>query len=410
MRAIVFILNLIVLSPLFSQHMGTYSQYVLTSEAFGKSREIKVFKTQAIDEMSHEALPVLYVFDAQFEPYWGMVTQMVNYLSNTGQVSPMIVVGIVTEHRPREFTPAPLDERTRADWEDTPIGDAALLSAHMRDDVIPFVEANYPVNPLRIAIGHSLGGTYVSNSVFSNEGLFHAVVSVSPNSVYDYNWMARQLTATLQSGNVPSAWHYAAVGTVGQMENFFKSGCTMADSIYQSMPQEQLIWTYKSNEGLNHMTSPIVAIQEGLIEFNKFWNLGEDLLMLHLADTTKSFVNHIQDHYKALSQWAGFDIDLSANEINTIGYFAAFEENWEAALGVIQWGLDTHPNDPNLHDSKGECLENLGQLEEALLYYTKAMEVLERVKDQYGVEDQEYFTEIFTLNADRVREALANGE
>jgi hypothetical protein len=320
---------------------------------------------------------------------------MVNYLSSSDKFPQVVVVGIATEHRPREFTPAPEDERTPEAWEGTPIGDAALLSAHMREEVIPFVEANYRVNPLRMAIGHSLGGTYVSNSVFGGEDLFKAVISVSPNAIYDYGWMPRKVSAMLQSDHVPNAWHYMAAGDVGTMENSFRKWAQKADSVYRTRPNERLIWHYKEYQGIDHMTSPIVAILDGLVAFNNYWSISDEDLQALMVDSTGSFEMQIQNHYKALSNWAGFDIALHADEINTFAYAAAYEDHWQAALGVIEWGISMHPDDPNLYDSKGEFLENLGQMEGSLACYNKALEVLEEVKQKYDEEEYTYIQKLF---------------
>jgi hypothetical protein len=51
MKAFLFVLICCVAVPLSAQHMGTYRSHKLDSKAFGKVREIKIFTTQAVEEM-----------------------------------------------------------------------------------------------------------------------------------------------------------------------------------------------------------------------------------------------------------------------------------------------------------------------------------------------------------------------
>lgn len=391
---------------LSAQHMGTYTNHTLYSDAFGTEREVKVFMTEAVQELAEDEFPVLYVFDGQFEPFWGMVTQTVNYLSSVEKFPQMIVVGISTEHRPREFTPKAEDPRTPKDWGDTPTGESALLTAHLADDVFPFIESQYRTLPLRMAIGHSLAGTFVTHSVLDNEGLFNAVISVSPNMAYDYQLLPKKLGRILESGEVPKAWHYMGAGTVGSMENAFRQGAEMADSLYRAHPHPNLVWQYKTYEGLNHMNTPIAIMLDGFAAFQAFWNIDDQAMDAMLADTSKTYLAHLQAHYRRLSDWAGYDIELRADEINELAYVAVFEERWTDALEVINWGIALHPTDANLYDSRGECLEHLGDLRGALSGYQKALEVLGASPGLYDEAQRAYYEEAFTENATRVRGLL----
>ncbi|MCA1752995.1 MAG: hypothetical protein LC670_14620 [Flavobacteriales bacterium] len=409
MKSILYIAACLLPVSAWAQSTGEGSHHTINSEVFGKEREIKLYISDAIAE-SDDAHPVLFVFDAQFEPYWDLVANTVNYLSAVDQFPHVIIVGICTEHRPKEFTPEPIDERTKKRWDDTPLGGASVLSEHIRSEVMPFLEERYNVFPLRMAIGHSLGGTYVSNSVFDKEGLFHAVISVSPNMAYDYGALPAKLADILEEGKMRRAWHFAGAGTVGDMENLFRRNALVADSIYRANPHPNLIWDFRVYEGLNHMNSPIHVISEGLAAFNEFWNISEEEAMAYLSDTSATYVSQLQAHYQKLNEWIGTEYPLSADMINTLGYTAAYSDDWNSALGVIEWGLSAHPDDPNLSDSKGECLENLGDMEGALASYTRALEVLESVKERYSAEDIEYYEEIFKLNKDRATAALKDAK
>jgi len=407
MKISVFFATLLLPVLSSAQAVGFSENRTFESQVFGKEREIKIHISDAVADSSNASYPILFVFDAQFDPYWKMVSETVSYLSAVNQFPHVITVGICTENRPREFTPQPEDGRTRKHWGDSELGGASLLTKHIRSEVLPLLESEFNVMPLSIGIGHSLGGTYVSNSVFENEELFQAVISISPNMVYDYGLLPQKLHRALVSGNVPRAWHFAGAGTVGDMEKMFLESGLKADSIYHADPHEALVWKFNEYPGLNHMNSPIHVISEGLAAFNQYWNITDEQVTAFLADTSMTYVDHLKGHYREMSDWVRFEIPLDSETINSLGYMAAYKDRWKEALPVFEWGIEAHPDDPNLYDSKGECLENLGDMEGALSNYAQAKRVLDRVRDRYTPEECEYYDEIFNINFERARAALS---
>jgi predicted alpha/beta superfamily hydrolase len=373
------------------------------SNSFDTLRTISIFLPLGYEDSRSDSFPLLVVFDAQFEPFFGMVTGVVDYLSAVQECPPFIIVGIHTQHRPREFTPAPLDARTVNDWGDVPIGDAAILEAHLKDEVYPSLRSKYRLQRLTLGLGHSLGGTFVTQSMMYQRNLFHAIVSISPNMAYDYKQLAHRLDTVLRSDHVPRAWHFMTAGDVGVMENSFRISAELADSIYRSNPHEHLVWEYRRYVGQNHMITPMQSISEGMLAFSRFWMIGDGQALALLSDSTRTYVEAIQNHFQEKSEWLGYPLVPDVDELNGLGYIAGFEENWKQALGVFEWAIALHPNDPNIHDSKGEALENLGDFEGALASYLKAIEMLESNKDAFDAEEYGYYFETFNSNADRVR-------
>lgn len=376
------------------------------SNSFDTLRTISIFLPLGYEDSMSDSFPLLVVFDAQFEPFFGMVTGMVDYLSAVQECPQFVVVGIHTQHRSREFTPAPLDARTAADWGDVPIGGAALLESHLRDEVYPMLRSKYRIQRLTLGLGHSLGGTFVTQSMMYHRNLFHAVVSISPNMVYDYKQLVHRLDTVLRSDLVPKAWHFMTAGDVGGMENSFRISAELADSIYRSNPHEHLVWEYRGYAGQNHMITPMQSISEGMIAFSRFWMIGDGQALAFLSDSTMTYVEAIQNHFQKKSEWLGYQILPGVDELNGLGYIAGFEEKWRQALGVFEWAITLHPNDPNIYDSRGEALENLGDARGALASYSKALEVLKTNKAAIDPEQFDYYSDAFHANADRVREAI----
>jgi hypothetical protein len=214
------------------------------------------------------------------------------------------------------------------------------------------------------------------------------------------------LQSALTSGNVPRTWYFMTAGTEGNMENRFRAGAERADSIYKANPDDRLIWQYARYDSLGHMHTPVRSLSEGFQAFAKFWFVNDEKALAFLADSSQSFLTSIQEHLAYQSEWLGKPISMGAEEINTLGYVACYEEAWAAALPVFEWGIALYPNDPNLYDSKAEAVENTGNLEAALSFYQKASEVLEGEKDSLDPETYTYYAEIFAEHAKKAQEKL----
>lgn len=147
---------------------GVLRLHQLEDSVFQIARMLRVFVPDAVDLQQAEDLPVLYLNDGQFlfeadtSFYSGLewrVDETVSVLIADGRLPPMIVVGIDNggrEGRANEYLP----------WPDIylspplPDPDGERYPEFLTDEVMPFVEARYPVSrgPAGVAVGGSSYG------------------------------------------------------------------------------------------------------------------------------------------------------------------------------------------------------------------------------------------------------------
>ena len=74
------------------QANGEPIKHIIESKAFGTEREVDVFLPAAyFGDDSTRSFVTAYVFDAQFEPYFTMVSSIMSYYATAGEGIPMIV-------------------------------------------------------------------------------------------------------------------------------------------------------------------------------------------------------------------------------------------------------------------------------------------------------------------------------
>jgi tetratricopeptide (TPR) repeat protein len=61
------------------------------------------------------------------------------------------------------------------------------------------------------------------------------------------------------------------------------------------------------------------------------------------------------------------------NQLNALGYQLIGQGNNELALSFFRLNVKNNPDDPNVHDSLGECLKTMGQNKEAIKEFKKSL-------------------------------------
>lgn len=383
-------------------YSGTSKTHKFESKAFEAEREVHVYLPSSYTENKTQKYPTIYLFDGQFDALFDMTSGTMDYMSQVGEFNEYIIVGIKTTYRAREFTPMYTDEKTKEGWGETEIGQANLLEDHLQNEVFPLIEKTYRTQPFRLAIGHSLGGTFVLNSLLSKPEFFQAVIAISPNLMYDNEQINKRFDTYFKTHDTLKKFVYVTAGTVGSMENNFRKASENLDHIIKYYNPKDLEYHFKVLEGENHSTTPIYTINRAFSEMAKIWTISEEKNEALIKDETIPFVDDLKSFYSKLSEFTEYDVLPSVDQINTFGYDCLHYEKNDEALGVFNWALSLYPNNANLYDSTAEAYLKSGNNEEARRYYQKALDVLEKTKDDYDVETYDYYKSIFIKNRDAI--------
>ena len=188
-----------------------------------------------------------------------MLAGYTHMLGYTGELAPMALVGIgygndnwgTGNFRGTDYT-APAQGHPEN-------GGAERFNEVLRDEIIPFIESQYPVDPSkRVLFGHSLGGQFVLFSALTDADRFWARIAVNPA-------LHRNLTYFLDQSATPTAspsYLYVASGSE-DAPVFRKPALEWME--YWSQ-QTSVPWVLKTDtlEGETHMSASPVAFRRGL--------------------------------------------------------------------------------------------------------------------------------------------------
>jgi predicted alpha/beta superfamily hydrolase len=124
-----------------------------------------------------EKFPVVYVLDPGNNLFATFGIE--NFYSNNLKIMPrMIIVGIVSKDREKDYLPSPSKECPTG-------GGADKFLKYMSSELVPFIDSTYPTTSERCIIGHSAGGLFAVYALENQPDLFDSFICIDPSLWYD---------------------------------------------------------------------------------------------------------------------------------------------------------------------------------------------------------------------------------
>src|SRR5688572_17348396 len=175
------------------------------SKILGEKRTIVIQTPSRMN--AFDKYPVLYLLDGEAQAT--LVNGQVQYLSESYKIIPnMIVVAIENTDRVRDLTPSHFnlgpdgkpDTNARAMGKNSGGGEKFLQ--FIKQELMTYIESNYPTTPYKILSGHSLGGLMAVYCLVNHPDYFNAYIAISPSLQWDREIMLKQAAERLSKQNI----------------------------------------------------------------------------------------------------------------------------------------------------------------------------------------------------------------
>lgn len=204
--------------------------------------------------------PVLYLLDggADWQDFMH-IAGLVHQGSLWGGNEPMIVVGVESKDRRREFTTPSSDPKEKTDFPTN--GGAEGFRRFLVDELRPQVDAAYRTNGVEGLIGESLAGYFVLDTALRHGADFDRYIVVSPSLWWDRQSLAKQAARLLSvSAQAPRAIWLAGADEGGAMQ----TGLDMVTAALKAHPNPRVTWTYTPYPEETHATVYHPAATRGI--------------------------------------------------------------------------------------------------------------------------------------------------
>lgn len=253
------------------------TEYHMASAALGDQRTILVSVPEGYDA-SRARYPVIYLLDGMQNIHQAAGTRDV--LVRSGDMPPVILVGLKSVHRSLDMTPSRMKGNAQS-------GGGAKLLAHLRDEVIPFVDRHYRTNSYRVLAGHSFGGLFCAYALTRAPRLFDAQIIMSPAFWWNHEEMTRAIGPFLRDHPKLHTSLYFGIGADdGQgMRQELKR---FVEAVKADKPDGVRVG-YREFDGEGHMSAPLRTFYRGVKFIFADLRLP-DAIIHHF--TTRAFLAH----------------------------------------------------------------------------------------------------------------------
>jgi len=230
-------------------HQPPHESFTLASQHLGEARRIKLYTPPGYSD-STASFPVLYMLDAGDAddlPHPHLLAT-VDEAVRSGEVRPVIVVGIENTERRRDMTGPTLVE---SDRKIAPrVGGSGPFRAFIREELMPEIRRRVRTNGKNAIIGESLAGLFVVETFFVEPGLFDTHIAVSPSLWWNDRALVRASEAWMKAhANVRGTLVLARAGD----DDIGESIATLGATLRTSAPRG-LTWSYEPRSDLRHAT------------------------------------------------------------------------------------------------------------------------------------------------------------
>ena len=334
------------------------NKYTIKSTILNEERPILISLPKDYDTSNAE-YPVLYLTDG-LQNIWH-VAGTIEVLTRTGSVPPMIVVGIESTNRMRDFTLTHSENNPGS-------GGGKKFLAFIEEELIPHIESNYRTNAYRLLEGHSLGGLFAVSSFLEKPDLFNSYIVMSPSLWWNGEELTKKAPTFFKTHTDLDNSLFFGIGTYesGAEYGMRKELKNFVEVLEKQQP-ENLKFERKEVEKEGHMSSVLLSNYYGLKFIFSDMTFPKNLYENYTDKKFTEHENHVMDKYgKSAKQSAESYVNLAATLMQ--------QERYSEAITVIERSVSAYSFDVGLMNFLATLHEKNGDVDSAIETYKKAIE------------------------------------
>ena len=316
------------------------------STVLNEDRVYRVSLPESYGWAKDRRYPVLFLLDGQ--THFLHVAGSVGYLAQQGDIPEMIVVGLDSTVRIRDFT--------QTDWPSVWVGGggAGNFKRFVSTELIPDVDKTYCTDKFRVLSGHSAGGQFALYCLTSDPSLFRAYFAISSSLDWDNNLPQRSLEQSYKATRELKAFLYVARSD--------DSGKPLADyerlvkTLKDNSPQG-FRWFERAYPDETHGSVALLAHIDALRQLYAGYRYHPDMAAKGLP--------FAEQHFRDVSKKVGWTFAVPEGVINELGYAALSQGKAQDAIALFKRNVEANPNSANAHDSLSDGYAKAGMWKEA---------------------------------------------
>ncbi|NAS31466.1 alpha/beta hydrolase [Flavobacteriaceae bacterium R38] len=352
--------------------------HIFKSEILNENRPIIISLPEGYSD-SDASYPVLYLTDG-LQNIWHTIGT-VEVLTRTGNIPPIIVVGIESVNRIRDFTITASENNSES-------GGGKKFLRFIEEELVPYINTNYRTNSFKALEGHSLGGLFTTATLIEKPDLFDAYIIMSPS----YWWNDQEIISKgkeffLANPTIEKALFFGVGTYESGMREFLKSFIDMIEE----MKPSKLRYEHREMEKEGHMSSPLLSNYYGLKFIFSDMKFSKEL---YANFDDKDFIDHEE---RVMTKYGESAKQSGENYVN-LAFLLIEKENFSGAITVLKRSIEAYPFDVNLVNLLANVYERNKDIQSAVKTYEKAIEISKEYNYNREEEFQEQIDRLTTGN------------
>ncbi|NIM90965.1 MAG: tetratricopeptide repeat protein [Candidatus Aminicenantes bacterium] len=304
-------------------------------------------------ENTQLAYPVLYLLYGQdINDYFAEAVIISEKLGSTGEIPPLIIIGVANTNRYRDNLPAKIRGRDDS-------GGADNFISFFEEELIPYVDRSYRTKDFRILAGPQAGAVFCLYALITKPEFFNAVLSENPfmnpeNSEFLYP----RTEAFFKNRKSFKNFLY-----IKCEKNERPQDLEYAESLARLLESEKpegFRFRVEFREPSGYFIAPL-PFREGLRQLFAGHKLPEDFQ----TNTVKDII----DYYEKLSEEYSFAVDPPSLALTFEGDKLSRQGKIKEAIELFEYQLSLYPKSLNAFWQLGETYRGMGDLEKAREHY-----------------------------------------
>jgi predicted alpha/beta superfamily hydrolase len=358
------------------------SSFSIHSTILEEERTIVIALPAGYEEGS-TAYPVLYLLDG-LQNIWH-VAGSAEVLTRTGAMPPVIIVGIQSVNRMRDFTPSSVNDVPYS-------GGGPKFLDFISKELVPYIDTHYRTHPYRVLEGHSLAGIFAANTFLENTQMFHAYIVMSPAMWWNKEELTAKAKIFFKTHTKFNTSLYLGIGGADGQGMRNELG-RFVEVIDQNQPGG-LRWEHREMEGEGHMSAPLLINYYGLKFVFSDLQLPEQLRVNFDAEQFLA-------HEKKIVETYGEAAKQSEENYVTLGLKLISDENYQGAIAVFNRNIEAYPVYPRNYAWLADAYEHNLNYPKALEFYIQALEKSQEIN--FGQEEN------YTAQIERLKALIEEG-
>lgn len=312
LKTLIFLTFVTSNNKFYGQAIGNVEKIEIQSKILNQDREILIYTPAYYKESIYQYYDVIFVFDAQNREFFDLTHSLVSLLDENKTEKPFIVVGISAYTgkdkyaRNDDFLPFPKYDKIENNLYGFGHANRDRFSKYIKQEVMPFLQKNYRLSSRKLAVGHSLGASYVISTIIHQPNLFSSYIAISPNFSYDKERLSKEFVNykfdELEKDKFLFISH-------ADEQNYWKGWKESRDQVYDFLNSKKPAKVlFKIQEYINkgHRTSFLPALYDGMKEYVQY--LDSLPTQKHIVEITVNVPNKVDEVYitgnqKVLGNW-----------------------------------------------------------------------------------------------------------